>query len=162
MARKKGAVLMTEGSILKKIILFAIPLLIGNLFQQLYNTVDSLVVGNYVSAQGLAAVGSTGPIVNTLIGLFSGLSSGGTVVISQYYGAKDRKKLEEAVHTTVMMVILLSIVFTFLGRWIAPTMLRFMKTPEDVFPLSNTYFSIYFSGISGLNAGVTTPLAISV
>ena len=150
MARKKGAVLMTEGSILKKIILFAIPLLIGNLFQQLYNTVDSLVVGNYVSAQGLAAVGSTGPIVNTLIGLFSGLSSGGTVVISQYYGAKDRKKLEEAVHTTVMMVILLSIVFTFLGRWIAPTMLRFMKTPEDVFPLSNTYFSIYFSGISGL------------
>jgi len=147
---KKDSLLMTEGPILKKIILFSIPLLIGNLFQQLYNTVDSLIVGNYVSAQALAAVGSTGPIVNTLIGLFSGLSTGGTVVISQYFGAKNREKLQEAVHTTVMMVVILSIVFTFLGRWIAPTMLRFMKTPEDVFPLSSTYFSIYFSGISGL------------
>lgn len=141
---------MTEGPIIKKIILFAIPLLIGNLFQQLYNTIDSVIVGNFVSAQALAAVGSTGPVVNTLIGLFSGLSTGGTVIISQYYGAKNYKKLQDAVHTTVTMVILLSIVFTFLGRWIAPTMLRFMKTPDDVFPLSNTYFSIYFGGISGL------------
>lgn len=141
---------MTEGPILKRIILFAVPLLIGNLFQQLYNTVDSVIVGNFVSAQALAAVGSTGPVVNTLIGLFSGLSTGGTVIISQYYGAKNYKKLQDAVHTTVTMVILLSIVFTFLGRWISPTMLRFMKTPDDVFPLSNTYFSIYFGGISGL------------
>jgi len=142
--------MMTEGPILKKLILFAIPLLIGNLFQQLYNTVDSVVVGNFVGAQALAAVGSTGPIVNMLVGLFSGLSTGGTVVISQYYGAKNHKKLQDAVHTTIMMVIILSIIFTFLGRWIAPTMLRFMKTPDDVYPLTSTYLSIYFAGISGL------------
>jgi len=141
---------MTEGPILKKLILFAIPLLIGNLFQQLYNTVDSVVVGNFVGAQALAAVGSTGPIVNMLVGLFSGLSTGGTVVISQYYGAKNHKKLQDAVHTTIMMVIILSIMFTFLGRWIAPPMLRFMKTPDDVYPLTSTYLSIYFAGISGL------------
>lgn len=148
--KQRNAQLMTEGPILKKLILFAIPLLIGNLFQQFYNTVDSIIVGNFVSAQGLAAVGSTGPIINTLVGLFSGLSTGGTVVISQYFGAKDHKKLQDAVHTTVMMVILLSIAFTFLGRWAAPTMLKFMKTPDDVYPLTNTYLSIYFGGISGL------------
>ena len=141
---------MTEGPILKQLILFSVPLLIGNLFQQLYNTVDSIVVGNFVGSEGLAAVGSSAPIINTLVGLFSGLATGGTVVISQYFGARDTRRLQDAVHTTIMMILILSVAFTFLGVWIAPLMLRMMNTPENVFPQANEYLTIYFAGLSGL------------
>ena len=142
--------MMTEGPILKQLILFSIPLLIGNIFQQLYNTVDSVVVGNFVGTTGLAAVGSSAPIINTLVGLFSGLATGGTVVISQYYGAHDNKNIHDAVHTTVLMILILGVIFSFLGVWAAPAMLRMMKTPENVMPQAEEYLSIYFAGISGL------------
>lgn len=142
--------MMTEGPILKQLILFSIPLLIGNIFQQLYNTVDSVVVGNFVGTTGLAAVGSSAPIINTLVGLFSGLATGGTVVISQYYGAHDNKNIHDAVHTTILMILILGVIFSFLGVWAAPAMLRMMKTPENVMPQAEEYLSIYFAGISGL------------
>ena len=102
-----GARLMTEGNIAKQLILFALPLLVGNLFQQLYNTVDSIVVGNYVSKTALAAVGSTDCIINTIIGFFSGLSTGAGVVISHNFGSRDDKALHCTVHTTIALTLVL-------------------------------------------------------
>lgn len=141
---------MTSGTIWKHILVFAIPLLVGNLFQQLYNSVDSIIVGNFVSKQALAAVGSTGPVINTLVGFFMGMSTGAGVVISHYFGGKDEKGLHEAVHTTVLLTILLCVVFTLVGISMVPFMIHFMKTPEDVVSESMEYLRIYFAGISGL------------
>ena len=141
---------MTEGNIARLLINFALPLLIGNIFQQLYNTVDSIVVGNYVSKQALAAVGCTGPIINALIGIFVGLSGGAGVVISQYYGAKDREKLHASVQTTVALTLIMCVVLTVLGVLFTPYMLRLMDTPDDVFPEAVEYLRIYFMGVSGL------------
>ena len=141
---------MTEGNIARLLINFALPLLIGNIFQQLYNTVDSIVVGNYVSKQALAAVGCTGPIINALIGIFVGLSGGAGVVISQYYGAKDREKLHSAVQTTVALTLIMCVVLTVLGVLFTPYMLLLMDTPADVFAEAAEYLRIYFWGISGL------------
>ena len=141
---------MTEGNIARLLINFALPLLIGNIFQQLYNTVDSIVVGNYVSKQALAAVGCTGPIINALIGIFVGLSGGAGVVISQYYGAKDREKLHSAVQTTVALTLIMCAVLTALGVLFTPYMLLLMDTPADVLPEAVEYLRIYFWGVSGL------------
>ncbi len=141
---------MTQGSISGLLFAFAVPLMLGNLFQQLYNTVDSLIVGNFVSKQALAAVGCTGPIINTLIGLFSGLATGASVVISQYYGAKDEEKLGKAVHTTVMLTLATCVVLTVVGVWATPLMLELMDTPPDVFSEAELYLRIYFGGVSGL------------
>ncbi len=141
---------MTEGPIIGHLIRFAMPLLIGNIFQQLYNTVDSWVVGNYVSKDAFAAVGTVGPIINMLIGFFLGLSSGAGVVISQYYGAKKHDKVSETVHTSIVMTLVMAVVFTFVGIWMTPFMLRFMKTPASVMPESTAYLTIYFAGVIGL------------
>ncbi len=141
---------MTSGNILKILISFAFPLLIGNLFQQLYNTVDSYVVGNYVSKEAFAAVGSVGPIINTAIGTFSGFATGAGVVISQYAGAKDDEKLSLAVHTAVALTAVLAVIFTFAGSFYSPYMLNFMDTPEGVFKEANEYLRIYFFGVAGL------------
>ena len=99
---------MTQGSIWKQLLLFSLPLMAGNLFQQLYNTVDSIVVGNFVGKEALAAVGSVGPIINSLIGFFMGLSTGAGVIISQYYGAKADEKVSRTVSTTLVMTFFLS------------------------------------------------------
>ena len=141
---------MTEGSISRHLIDFALPLLIGNIFQQLYNTVDTWVVGNYVSSEAFAAVGTVGPIINMLIGIFMGLASGAGVVISQYYGARRDQEVSDTVHTSMMMTLILAVAFTFLGILIAPAMLHMMKTPANVFPESQAYLRIYFGGIVGL------------
>ena len=148
--QKKRDVDMTEGNILNHIISFAAPLLVGNLFQQLYNMVDTWVVGRYVSNEAYAAVGTVGPIVNMLIGFFMGLSSGAGVVISQYYGARREDKVRDTVHTAVTMTLILGALFTLLGLTITPLMLKLMKTPENVLPQSTAYLTIYFSGIIGL------------
>ena len=148
--RPRRDVDMTEGSIIRHLITFAFPLLIGNIFQQLYNTVDTWVVGNYVSNEAFSAVGTVGPIINMLIGFFLGLSSGAGVVISQYYGAKKYDKVQDTVHTAILMTIILAVIFTFLGIGMAPHMIRFMKTPESVIPESTAYLTIYFSGVIGL------------
>ena len=141
---------MTEGNIWMHLILFALPLLIGNLFQQLYNTVDSIVVGNFVSKTALAAVGSTDNIINTIIGFFSGLATGAGVVISHSFGSGDKKALHRAVHTTIMLTFVLSIFFTIAGLLLAPLFLKLMATPEDVLPEASAYLRIYFAGVSGL------------
>lgn len=147
---KKYDVDMTQGSVFKHLLLFALPLLAGNVFQQLYNTVDTWVVGNYVSNEAFSAVGTVAPIINTLIGAFTGLASGAGVVISQHYGAKRYDAVEDAVHTAVALTVVLTILFTALGVGMTPTMLRFMKTPEEVFGQSRAYLTIYFSGMAGL------------
>lgn len=141
---------MTEGSIFRHLLIFAFPLLLGNIFQQLYNMVDTWVVGNFVSNEAFSAVGSVGPIINMLIGAFMGLASGAGAVISQYYGAKQYERVQDTVHTAVLMTLILGVVFTVLGVGITPLMLNLMDTPADVLPESTRYLTIYFSGILGL------------
>ena len=141
---------MTQGSIWPLLIRFAIPLAAGLLFQQLYNTVDTIVVGKFVGKEALAAVGSTSSIINMLVGLCSGLSMGASVVISQAYGAKDYEKLHDAVHTTILLTIIMSVAATITGIFIVDPMLRLMATPDDVFASAHNYLTIYFAGISGL------------
>jgi len=147
---KRSDVDMTQGSIMGHIIRFALPLMLGNLFQQLYNTVDTWVVGNYVSNEAFSAVGTVGPIINMLIGFFTGLATGSGVVISQYYGAKRYDKVRSTVHTAILMTLVLGVLFTAIGILMTPAMLRLMKTPETVFPESSAYLTIYFAGILGL------------
>lgn len=141
---------MTEGSVFWHILTFALPLLVGNIFQQMYNMVDTWVVGNYVSAEAFAAVGNVGPIINTLIGLFTGLASGAGVVISQYYGAHDYKKVHDAVHTAIMLTIILTVAMTIIGIAMTPWMLNFMKMQGEVYNEAKEYLTIYFAGIIGL------------
>ena len=151
MARTKAkSRVMTEGNIWKHLLLFAIPLLIGNLFQQLYNTVDSIVVGNFVGKEALAAVGTTDNIINTIIGFFMGMSTGAGVVISHYFGAKNEEGVHHAVHTTIAITFIMSIVFSIVGVLLVPTMLRLTKTPDDVIDQSTVYLQIYFAGSAGL------------
>lgn len=149
-AGKQRDVDMTEGNVARHLILFALPLLAGNVFQQLYNMVDTWVVGNYVSNEAFSAVGTVTPIINMLIGFFLGLSSGAGVVISQYYGAKQYDKVQKTVHTATVMTLILGVAFTALGILITPPMLAFMKTPAEVFPESKAYLTIYFAGVMGL------------
>ena len=150
-SNKKGHdVDMTQGNVFRHLLIFSLPLLAGNVFQQLYNTVDTWVVGNYVSNAAFSAVGTVSPIINMLIGSFMGLSSGAGVVISQYYGAKKYDKVQDAVHTSIALTIVMTILFTILGVSMTPVMLRFMKTPGEVFGQSSTYLTIYFSGMAGL------------
>ncbi len=141
---------MTEGSIFTHLLLFSLPLLAGNIFQQMYNMVDTWVVGNFVSEEAFSAVGTVTPIINMLIGTFLGLSSGAGVVISQYYGAKKEDRVQDAVHTSILLTLILSIAFTALGIGMTPTMLHFMKTPLNVLPESSAYLTIYFAGMAGL------------
>ena len=141
---------MTSGNIVRHIFSFALPLLVGNIFQQLYNTVDTWVVGNFVSNEAFSAVGTVGPIINMLIGFFMGLSAGAGVVISQYYGAKREADVSRAVHTSVVMTLIIGAAFTFVGIGMTPFMLRLMKTPPEVLPESSAYLTIYFSGLMGL------------
>ncbi|MBE6916200.1 MAG: MATE family efflux transporter [Ruminococcaceae bacterium] len=141
---------MTSGSILRHLILFSIPLLAGNLFQQLYNMVDTWVVGNFVSNEAFSAVGSITPIINTMISLFLGFASGAGVVISQYYGAKQYDGVKKAVHTSVLTSVFLGITLSLIGLFLIPYLLRLMNTPAEVIPESTMYLRIYFAGLLGL------------
>ena len=141
---------MTEGSVIRQILLFSLPLMAGNVFQLLYNTVDVWVVGNYVSKQALAAVGSTTMIINMLVFFFNGYSVGAGVIIARHFGAKDMDRLHAAGETTVAMTFVFCLIFTLLGTAGVKPMLRFMATPEDVFDDAVSYLTIYFLGIAGL------------
>lgn len=141
---------MTKGSVLGRLVAFAVPLLIGNIFQQLYNTVDSVVVGNFVGKEALAAVGSVAPVVNMLIGFFNGFATGAGVIISRHYGAQQKENVHIAVQTTIAMTLLMSVVLSICGVLLTPALLRMMKTPEDVIAHSSEYLRIYFAGLSGL------------
>lgn len=138
---------MTEGSIWKKILFFSIPLILGNLFQQLYNTVDSIIVGNYIGSEALAAVGSSGSLINLLIGFCIGASAGAGVVIAQFYGAQDREGVRKAVHTTIAIAIAAGAVLTVVGIVATPILLKAMGTPQEVFDQASIYLKVYFGGI---------------
>lgn len=142
--------MMTEGSIYGHFIKFAIPLMLGYIFQQLYNTVDSITVGKFASVQALAAVGSTGSIQNMMIGFFMGFATGAGVIIAQHYGAKEDEKVSDAVHTSMVLALIFGVVIAIAGWFLAPVMLRAMSTPEDVFPEALVYLRIFFAGTPGL------------
>jgi len=146
----KSSYLMTEGTVWKRIIRFAVPLFIGQLFQQLYNTVDSLIVGRLIGTSALAAVTATGSIIFLIVGFFMGFSTGAGVVIARDIGAGDEKAVSRSVHTTYAMGIAASIIMTVLGVVMTPTILRWMDTPPDVFPEAVLYLKVYFSGCTGL------------
>ena len=148
--KKTTTVDMTQGSIWKELFWFALPLLFGNLFQQLYNAADSVVVGNFVGANALGGVSSVMPCINTLVGFFMGMSTGASVVIAQYFGAHKVPELRRAVHTSLVATLLLSFVFMALGWNITPFLIRFMRTDGAIAPLSISYLRIYFLGITGL------------
>lgn len=150
LARGKTEVDMTKGSIMALLLNFAAPLLLGNIFQQLYNTVDTWVVGNYVGKNAFSAVGTLSPIINTLIGFFIGFSNGACVIISRHFGAGDKEKVQRAVHTFVTVTLILCVVFTFLGIALTPLMLDLIKSPAEVRSEQHTYLSIYFAGVTGL------------
>lgn len=142
--------LLTEGSIWKKIIMFAIPVFWGNVFQQLYTTVDSLIVGNFIGNDALAAVSSSGNLIFLLVGFFNGIAMGAGVVISKYFGAKDYKKLQLAIHTDIAFGLVASVILTVLGIIFTPQILTWMGTPESVLPNSILFFRIYFVGVTAV------------
>lgn len=143
----KNSTIMTEGSIWKKILFFSIPLILGNLFQQLYNTVDSIIVGNYIGSEALAAVGSSGSLINLLIGFCIGASAGAGVVIAQFYGAQDKEGVRKAVHTTIAIAIAAGAILTIVGIVTTPLLLKAMGTPKEVFDQASIYLKVYFGGI---------------
>lgn len=139
---------ITEGVIWKQLLLFFFPIMLGTLFQQLYNTADAVIVGRFVGTKALASVGgSTGQMVNLVVNFFVGLSSGATVIIARCYDAKKQKDLNDTLHTAAALSIVGGLFMTVLGISFAPVMLRIMKTPADVISGSVTYLSIYFAGI---------------
>ena len=137
---------MTEGKISQKIILFALPIFLGSLFQQLYNVVDSLVVGNVIGKEALAAVSSTGSLIFLIVGFLSGIFVGASVIISHHYGAEDKERLSIAVHTTIASAFIAGIIITLVGVGLSPYFLKLMKTPADVFEEAVKYLRIYFAG----------------
>lgn len=147
---KTNKKLMTTGSIASNIILFAIPILLGNLFQQLYTVVDSIVIGNYVNKEALAAVTSVGPLSFLFVGFFVGTFIGAGVVISRYFGANDTEKVQLAIHTSVAFALLCSAVLSVLGILMTPSLLKLMQTPPEVYEGAKDYIQIYFLGISSL------------
>lgn len=146
MKSQSKTTLMTEGVIWKKIIGFAIPLFLGNLFQQLYNTADSLIVGNFLGSEALAAVSSSGSLIFLLVGFFDGISIGAGVVIGRYYGARQIDKVQKSIHTTVAFGMISGVLLTAIGLILTPRLLVWMGTPADVLPNSILYFRVYFCG----------------
>lgn len=139
---------ITEGVIWKQLLLFFFPILLGTFFQQLYNTVDAVIVGNFVGKEALAAVGgSTGTLINLLVGFFVGLSSGATVIISQYYGARHDAEVSHAVHTAIALAIAGGAIFMVAGVVFSRAALRLMGTPEEIFDHAANYIQIYFLGM---------------
>lgn len=140
---------MTTGSISKRMIFFALPLMLGNLFQQLYNTVDSLIVGNFLGSSALAAVSSSSSLIFMLIGFLSGISSGAGVIVARYFGARDERNVHRAVHTTVAFGLVAGVVMTAAGILLSPWILQWMGTPKSVIPESTVYLQVYFWGSLG-------------
>ena len=138
---------ITEGVIWKQLLSFAIPILLSNFFQQLYSMADLLIVGRLVGHNGLAAIAATSSITNLLIGLFIGLSSGASVIISQYYGADDTRGTHNAVHTAMAIALIMGIFLSFFGYVLSPTLLRWMGTPESIIGQSISYMRIVFIGM---------------
>ena len=137
---------ITEGVIWKQLLLFFFPILLGSFFQQMYNTVDTIIVGRFVGTTALAAVGASGPILSLINGFFIGVSSGATVILSQFYGANDREGVNKALHTGMALALTLGVLISLLGVVFAPQILRLIGTPETCFADAVRYCRIYFSG----------------
>ena len=137
-----------DGVIWKQLLIFFFPILLGTFFQQLYNTADAMIVGKYVSKQALAAVGgATGNLINLIVGFFVGLASGATVIISQFYGARQDKQVSRTVHTAMAMAVTAGLFLTAVGVWLSPWMLGLLGTPQDVMEPATIYIRIYFLGM---------------
>ena len=150
MTRASDVTRMTEGPIAGHIIRFAVPLFIGNLFQQLYNTADALIVGNLIGSEALAAVSATGTLVFLLVSLFAGIASGAGVVVSRYFGAREPEKMERAIHTVLAFDLTTGVILTVVGTTLTPAILRMMGTPDDVMLRSSAYIRVFFAGSLGL------------
>lgn len=137
---------LTEGAISKKILFFALPIFLGQVFQQLYNTFDSIIVGKFLGDEALAAVSSSGSLIFMMVGFFGGVAMGAGVMIAKEYGAKDYKAMRLAIHTDVAFGLAAGVLLTVLGVCFTPTILRWMRTPENVLPQSVEYFRFYFCG----------------
>lgn len=144
-----GAQDMTVGSPMKNLVRFSVPLLIGNLAQQLYSTVDSIVVGNYEGDGALAAIGASGPIINLLLVLFMGISVGASIMVSQYFGAKEKDKLSDTMGTTITATFVTSLLIMIVGPLITHPVMRMLDTPQDIYEMSCTYMVILFLGFMG-------------
>ncbi len=143
---ENGKTSLTEGTIWKKIIMFALPIFIGNVFQQLYNTMDSLIVGKFIDSDALAAVSSSGTLIFLLVGFFNGIAMGAGVVISKFFGAKDYDNMQDAIHTDIAFGLVAGVVLTIIGVLFTPQILVWMNTPKSVLPNSIVYFRTYFFG----------------
>ncbi len=141
---------MTEGPIASQLVRFALPLFIGNLFQQLYNTADALIVGNLIGSEALAAVSATGTLVFLLVSFFGGIAAGAGVVIARYFGAREPGKVQSAIHTVLAFDLTTGLILTLLGTTLTPWLLRLMGTPADVMARSVLYIRIFFAGSLGL------------
>ena len=145
MSKQKSA-LMTEGKIWKSILFFSIPLILGNLLQQMYNTVDSIIVGNYIGNDALAAVSSSTSLINLLIAFGQGAAVGAGVIVSQFLGAEKRDNVQSAIHTALALAIVLGLILTAIGVVFTPFFLKYMKTPPEVLEQSILYLRIYSCG----------------
>lgn len=145
-----GAQDMTRNTPLSCLVKFSFPLLIGNIAQQLYNTVDSIVVGQYVGDAALAAVGASGPILNLLLVLFIGISTGGSIMVSQYFGAKQKDSLSRTVGTTITLIFIASILIMIVGPLVTRPLMSLLNTPPEVYEMACTYLNIVFVGIAGV------------
>lgn len=139
---------ITEGVIWKQLLIFFFPIVVGTLFQQLYNTADAIIVGRFIGKEALASVGGSAAVLaNLVIGFFTGLSAGATVIISQFYGAGDKTNLHKALHTAYAFCLIFGVVISIAGYLSAPWLLKITKTPADIFDDSSLYLRIYFAGI---------------
>ena len=149
MSRSSSATLMTEGPIWKRMVAFAVPLFWGNLFQQLYNTVDSLIVGNFLGNNALAAVSSSGQLIFLMVGLFNGIGMGSGIVIAKNFGARTMEKTRRAMHTAIGFALICGIFITVMAEIAAPLVLDLIGVPAEVIPNSLAYFRLYFAGSLG-------------
>ena len=141
---------MCNGPILKKMLIFTIPLICSSVLQLLFNAVDVIVVGKYAGDNALAAVGSNTSLINLFVNFFMGLSIGANVLVSRYYGAKQEKELSETVHTAIAISLFSGVILAILGVVLSPTILRWMQAPEEVLSLAVVYLRVYFVGMPAL------------
>ncbi len=138
---------LTEGSEGRNIFRFAAPMLVGHMFQQLYTFVDQIIVGRFLGKEALASVGASFPVIFTLIALIIGISAGGTIVISQFFGAKNFEKVKRAIDTIFIVLAIFAVIMTVVGVTFSEQIFRLMRLPEELIPMANTYFSVYVSGL---------------
>ena len=144
---KEARLDLTKGPIGRQIVQFTVPLLLGNIFQQFYNAADTVIVGRFVGKEALAAVGSSGSLINLLVSILMGIAVGAGVVVARYYGARQYQEMRDTIHTTIAFGLIAGVVMSVLGVLITPVILRWMQTPESVLDSSVLYFRIYFAGV---------------